>query len=397
MCVFFDAALPKISKGPNPHNLQPMIAPATTDRVIDYPMRILHLEDSLLDHVLVKKSLQAAGMACTLTHIDSLPQFIELTQSNRFDLVIADYQLPGFTALDAWNAFPTDLERPPFVLFSGAIGETAAVAAIKIGFADYLSKTDAERLARVIHRAREVTRHKQEKEAADAALAISQRQLTALTEHLQFAIEQERKAISREIHDDIVGTLAAAKLDLAWMLRREMSTEQKIHADCANDSIQLAIDACRRLMLNLRPPVLDEGLQPAIQWLVEGFSKRGQVTVNLRMELAATALTANVSLVAFRTVQEALTNITKHAHCSAVTIDISSHEGALTVEISDNGLGMHAEDTRKHRSFGLRGLQERAHCVGGWLDISSRPGQGTAIILTIPLDHPEEDTRRPPL
>lgn len=397
MCVFFDAALPKIPKGPSPHNLQPMIAPATTDRVIDYPMRILHLEDALLDHILVKKSLDTAGMACTLRHIDSLQQFIELTHSDCFDLIIADYQLPGFTALDAWNAFPADVVRPPFVLFSGAIGEAAAVAAIKIGFADYLSKTEADRLARVIQRALEVARHKQEKEAADTALAISQRQLTALTEHLQFAIEQERKAISREIHDDIVGTLAAAKLDLAWMLRREMSNEQKTHANCAHDNIQLAIDACRRLMLNLRPPVLDEGLQPAIQWLVEGFSKRGQVTVNMRIELAASTLGANVSLVAFRTVQEALTNITKHAHCSVVTIDISSHEGALTVEISDNGVGMRAEEMHKQRSFGLRGLQERAHCVGGWLDISSRPGQGTAIILTVPLAHPKEEPRRPPL
>lgn len=356
-------------------------------------MRILHLEDALLDHVLVKKSLRSAGMECTITHIDSLHQFIEVTQCTRFDLVIADYQLPGFTALDAWNEFPADVERPPFVLFSGAIGEAAAVAAIKIGFSDYLSKTEGDRLARVIQRAVDLARHKREKEAADAALAISQRQLCALTEHLQFAIEHERKAISREIHDDIVGTLAAAKLDLAWMLRREMPAEQKTHADRAHDSIQLAIDACRRLMLNLRPPVLDEGLQPAIQWLVEGFSKRSQTLVNLRMEVSATDLEPSVSLVAFRTVQEALTNITKHAHCSAVTIDISGHEGALTVEISDNGIGMRTEDTRKQRSFGLRGLQERAQSVGGWLDISARPGQGTAIILTIPLENTAEKER----
>lgn len=387
---FFDAALPKISKGHRPHNLQPMIAVATPARVIDYPMRILHLEDTLLDHVLVKKSLQTAGMECTITHIDSLQQFIELSRSTCFDLVIADYQLPGFTALDAWNVFPTEMERPPFVLFSGAIGETAAVAAIKIGFADYLSKTEGNRLARVIQRALDVARHKREKEAADTALATSQHQLSALTEHLQFAIEHERKAISREIHDDIVGTLAAAKLDLAWILRREIAPEQKTHAQCAHDGIQLAIDACRRLMLNLRPPVLDEGLQPAIQWLVEGFSKRDHVAVNLRMELTATKLDPGVSLVAFRTVQEALTNITKHAHCSTVTIDISGHEGALTVEISDNGVGMHTKDTQKQRSFGLRGLQERAQSVGGWLDISTRLGQGTAIVLTIPLEKTTE-------
>lgn len=348
-------------------------------------MKILHLEDALLDHVLVKKSLQTAGVGFTITHIDSLPQFVDLTQCERFDLVIADYQLPGFTALDAWNAFPATMERPPFVLFSGAIGEAAAVAAIKTGFADYLSKTEGDRLARVIERAMEFNRHKRAKDAADAALAVSQRQLSALTEHLQLAIEHEKKALSREIHDDIVGTLTAAKLDLAWILRREMPTPLRTHADTAHDSVQLAIDACRRLMLNLRPSVLDEGIQPAMQWLVEGFSKRTNIPANLRLEVGTAQLTPDVLLVAFRTVQEGLTNITKHAQCTAVTIDISSHEGALTVEISDNGVGMGMEDKMKLQSFGLRGLQERAQSVGGWLDISSRRGQGTAIILTIPL------------
>lgn len=350
-------------------------------------MRILHLEDALMDHILVRKSLATAGMECAITHIDSLAQFIESTRSTHYDLVLADYQLPGFTALDAWNEFPQDVPRPPFVLFSGAIGEAAAVAAIKTGFSDYLSKTEGNRLARVIQRAMEVTRHKQEKEAADAALATSQRQLAALTEHLQFAIEHERKAISREIHDDIVGTLAAAKLDLAWMLRREMTEDLTAHTQRAHEGVQLAIDACRRLMLNLRPPVLDEGLLPAIEWLVEGFSRRCAIAVKLRTELSPTfAPDPGVSLVAFRTVQEALTNVTKHAQCSAVSIDLSGDEGALTVEVSDNGVGMRSEDRLKQRSFGLRGLQERAQSVGGWLDISAHPGRGTAVILTIPLE-----------
>lgn len=349
-------------------------------------MKILHLEDALLDHVLAKKSLQNAGVEFNITHSDSLPRFIELIQQEKFDLILADYQLPGFTAVDAWNAFPADMERPPFILFSGAIGETAAVAAIKLGFADYLSKTEGHRLARVVQRAMELARHKKEKETADAALAVSQRQLTALAEHLQSAIEHERKAISREIHDDIVGTLAAAKLDLAWVLRRELPPPLKAHAESAHDSVQLAIDACRRLMLNIRPSVLDEGLQPAMQWLVEGFSKRSQITASLRMEIGNTQFSPDVLLVAFRTAQEALTNITKHAKCTAVTIDVSSHEGALTVEIKDNGVGMASEDKLKHQSFGLRGLEERAQSVGGWLDISSRRGKGTAIILTIPLE-----------
>lgn len=363
-----------------------MIAATHSTGIIDYPMKILHLEDSPLDHVLVKKSLQLADFHCTLTHVDTLPLFLDLLGQEQFDLVLADYQLPGFTALDAWSEVPTDTERPPFILFSGAIGEAAAVAAIKLGFADYLGKSESARLARVIQRAMEFHRNKQQKEAANAALALSQRRLSALNEHLQSAIEHERKAISREVHDDIVGTLAAAKLDLAWVLRRGLSDPVRTHAESAQYSVQLAIDACRRLMLNLRPAVLDEGLRPAIHWLVEGFSKRTSISTTLRIEDHSAPLTPDILLVAFRTVQEGLTNITKHAQCSAVTIDISSHESVLTVEISDNGIGMTSGDGMKLQSFGLRGLQERAQSVGGWLDISSRSGHGTAIILTIPLE-----------
>lgn len=386
MCVFFHALAAMADLPPTPHNLRSMIAAQNSTRIIDYPMKILHLEDSELDHVLAKKSLQVASFDCAFTRADSLAQFTELLAQQRFDVVLADYQLPGFTAIDAWNAcLACTTVRPPFILFSGAIGETAAVAAIKLGFADYLSKTEGSRLARVIQRAIEFHQNKLEKEAAHVALAQSQLQLSALNEHLQSAIEHERKSISREIHDDVVGTLAAAKLDLAWVLRREVPSPLRTHTESAQNAIQQAIDACRRLMLNLRPSILDEGLRPAMQWLVEGFSKRSQIPATLRIEDQSATLDSEVLLVAFRTVQEGLTNIIKHAQCTAITIDISSHEQTLTVEVRDNGIGMGAEDRMKTQSFGLRGLQERAQNVGGWLDISSKIGHGTAITLTIPL------------
>lgn len=386
MCVFFSCRFRQDNLATAPHNLDPMIAAANSTRVIDYPMKILHLEDSPLDYVLAQKTLQFAAMDCTITRADSLPHFACLLEHERFDLVLADYQLPGFTAIDAWHTFTRSAERPPFVLFSGAIGEAAAVAAIKLGFADYLSKSESERLPRVIQRALEFHRTMREKEAADAALALSQLRLSALNEHLQSAIEHERKAISREVHDDIVGTLAAAKLDLAWVLRREVPTPIRAHAESAQSAVQLAIDACRRLLQNLHPAILDEGLRPAMQWLIEGFSKRSQTPATLRIEGDAAPLEADILLVAFRTVQEGLTNISKHAHCSAVTIDISSHDSVLTVEIRDNGIGIALEDRLKLQSFGLRGLQERAQSVGGWLDISSQHGHGTSITLTIPLN-----------
>ena len=93
----------------------------------------------------------------------------------------------------------------------------------------------------------------------------------------------------------------------------------------------------------------------------------------------------DVALVAYRTAQEALTNITKHAACDRVAIELSDAEDVLTLEISDNGRGMAREALAKPKAFGLRGLHERAKTVDGWLDVSTRAGGGTAIILSVPL------------
>jgi len=95
-------------------------------------------------------------------------------------------------------------------------------------------------------------------------------------------------------------------------------------------------------------------------------------------------VTREIQLVAYRTAQEALTNVSKHANASAVDIDLSDREGVLTLEVSDNGQGLDAQALRKAKSFGLLGLRERAAKVGGWLDVSSSP-RGTSVILSVPL------------
>jgi signal transduction histidine kinase len=92
-----------------------------------------------------------------------------------------------------------------------------------------------------------------------------------------------------------------------------------------------------------------------------------------------------IQLTAYRTAQEALTNISKHAGCTEVRVELSDAEGVLTLEITDNGRGLQPLDRNKPQAFGLKGLQERARTVGGWLDISSREGEGTSITLSVPL------------
>lgn len=348
------------------------------------PVRILHLEDSRVDHALVKFALQRSQLACELTLVDTMDDLLRELATGHYDIVLADYHLPGFTGLDAWDRARETGSDLPFVILSGAIGEAAAVEAMHRGVSDYLLKDSMHRLSHVIERALEVSQTRRAKAQADAELADSRQRLAELAEHLQASIEQERADIAREIHDDIGGALAAVKLDLAWVGRRARDEDTLSHVNTAMEMLQHALGASQRIMMNLRPPILDQGLVAAVQWLASSFERRTGLRVVVRRSSEYIDVPRPVQLVAYRTAQEGLTNISKHAQASHVDIDLSDREGVLTLEVTDNGRGMGPDALRKAKSFGLLGLRERAAKVGGWLDVSSSPS-GTALILSVPL------------
>ena len=362
-------------------------------------LHILHLEDSELDHALVKRALQSTEDACTLVRVETLYDFeCALTGTGTdschaahggrgFDVILADYRLPGLTALDAWALMQSKHLHLPFILLSGAIGESAAVAAIKAGISDYLPKDDLGKLRHVIQRAIEMHHIRLAKDMADAELALSERRLAGFADHLQTAIEQERTAIAREIHDDIGGALAAIRFDLAWLGRHTLDSASCAHIASATAMLQHAIEASQRIMMNLRPAILDQGLEAAIQWLANSFSKRTGIATHITcsLQFQPHLLSKPVQLAAYRTAQEALTNIGKYAQCSQVKIELSDADHVLTLEVTDNGVGILATDFDKSTSYGIRGLRERARTVSGWLDVSSLPSCGTSIILSIPL------------
>lgn len=358
------------------------------------PLRILHLEDSAVDHELVQLALGKSGEPCELERVETLEEFGRRVQTFSFDVILADYRLPGFTALDAWHILQQQAQPPPFILLSGAIGEPAAVSAIKMGVSDYLAKDDLSKLAQIIRRAMEVHSIRRAKEMADIELAVSEQRLADFAEHLQTTMEQERAAIAREIHDDIGGALAAVKFDLSWIGRHTADPQTQGHVNAATEMLQHALEASQRIMMNLRPAILDQGLVAAVQWLAVGFRKRTGIETTVHVFQGENPLPKAVQLVAYRTAQEALTNIAKHADCNHVTIDLSDAENVLTLEIKDDGKGISPTEHNKPKAFGLRGLHERAKTVGGWLDVSSHSNTGTSIILSVPLLQPQSDTKQ---
>jgi signal transduction histidine kinase len=252
------------------------------------------------------------------------------------------------------------------------------------GASDYVRKGNLSRLVPALLNAIEASVTRRERARSEAELAASKQRLSELAQHLQTSIEQERAAIAREIHDDVGGSLTALKFELAWITRHPGSNEVPARASAALETVSLAIEAAQRIMHNLRPAILEQGLLPALQWIAGRFEKRTGIMCQLRAPEKIPALPTGVGLVAYRVVQEALTNITKYAQATQVGIDLSFAGKVVSLEISDNGRGLSPQDLAKAQSFGIRGLHERARTVGGWIDLSSSTS-GTTLILSVPL------------
>ena len=348
-----------------------------------HPLRLLHLEDSEPDHALVMSQLRRSGLAVDVLRVDTRADF-EAALAQRWDAIVSDFNLPGFSGLQALDIVRARDLVTPFVLVSGEIGEDTAVAAMRNGASDYLLKNRLARLAPALEHAIAAARTLRDKAQADRDLAESRQRLAELARHLQTQVEAERAAIAREIHDDVGGSLTALKFDIDWIRRHSPDPAVQQRAVSALETVTHAIGASQRVMHNLRPAILEQGLVAALQWIASRFEKRTGISCEVRIPSHTPEWPAGVPLVAYRTAQEALTNITKHAQATRVQIDLSLAGGVVSLEISDNGRGLSQQDLAKARSFGIRGLHERAGTVGGWVDLSSGPA-GTTLILSVPL------------
>lgn len=357
--------------------------------------RLLHLEDSEPDHELALVHLQRAGLRVLARRVETHDEF-ERALAESWDIVLSDYHLPGFSGLDALALLREHDAMLPFILVSGQIGEDTAVEAMRHGANDYLLKANLARLAPAVEHAIAATEARRARAEADRELAASRQRLSELAQHLQTSVEAERHAIAREIHDDVGGSLTALKFELDWIRRHAETPALQQRVVSALETLTHAIEASQRIMQNLRPAILEQGLVAALQWMTSRFESRTGIACELRTNLVsqadAAALPPGVPLVAYRTAQEALTNVSKHARASRVVVDLAVTDSVLSLEISDNGRGMSSADLAKAQSFGIRGLHERASTVGGWIDLSSSV-RGTSLILSVPLA--DYDTTRP--
>jgi two-component system sensor histidine kinase UhpB len=209
--------------------------------------------------------------------------------------------------------------------------------------------------------------------------------LRRLSAQVMRAQEEERKRVARELHDDTAQALTALLVHLRVLENSAPDDETRRRLRELRELTSSTLEGVRRLALDLRPSALDHfGLTAALAASAEEFSKRWGIPVHLPPD---------VELALYRTTQEALSNVAKHARASRVSIALRRLGERLVLRVEDDGKGFRPEEVMasRERGLGLFGMQERLALVGGSLEIRSRPGAGTEVLAQVPLARPRPD------
>ncbi|MCX7173546.1 MAG: PAS domain-containing sensor histidine kinase [Proteobacteria bacterium] len=228
-----------------------------------------------------------------------------------------------------------------------------------------------------------------ERSELEATLKNAREQLRSLSAYQELLLEEERKRIAREVHDELGQKLVAMQLGLSNLRLRYaadpalLGKVEELHA-----LVEDTIDVVRHVASNLRPAALDLGLVQAIDWLAEDFCRRWEIPCRVETGGAKVILDDVVATAVFRVVQESLTNVSRHAGASEVHISLQCDKRQLQLLVRDNGGGFDPAVVREKKGFGLRGMRERVLALGGRLHIDSAPGKGTTMMIELPLPNP---------
>lgn len=214
-------------------------------------------------------------------------------------------------------------------------------------------------------------------------------ELSALSSHLQQLSEKEKAALARELHDELGGLLIAAKMDISWLQKRSPNAQDPEMLTRWTRVLKVldeGVDVKRRIVESLRPTLLDNmGLLPAVRWITEETCKRAGLRCTESYPESEPQLADDAAIMVFRLVQEALTNIVKHAQATEVSVLIGLTDSELSVVVADNGIGI-ADDRRDAvGSHGLATMRHRVRSFAGHLDIEPMSPSGTRVRARLPL------------
>lgn len=236
-----------------------------------------------------------------------------------------------------------------------------------------------------------------ERKKIEAALQDSRERLRLLSIHLQKIREDERTALSRELHDQFGQALTGMKLDVSWIKRRLSDRDGLIigRLDSILEALDRTIISVQHMSAKLRPIVLDHfGLRDAAELAARDMKKKANIACRIIADPYNISLDDTISTGAFRILQESLTNVLRHARAKEVIISLKKKNHALIMEIIDNGRGITKKQMASPQSLGLTGMQERARALGGSLSIAGVRGKGTTVTLIVPLPSAGRKTKK---
>lgn len=315
------------------------------------------------------------------------------------ELILLDVRMPGMDGYELCQRLKGDAAtRDIPVIFLSALRETGdKVRGFTLGAVDYIGKPfqPEEVLARVkthVELYRLQTRLEEQVELRSGQLRVSARQLRdsrqrlqELTAFLQSVREDERTSIARELHDELGQALTALRIDIGWLRKHcgVLGSTVVERADSAYALVEHTVDSLRRISEGLRPGMLDVlGLCAALEHLAGQFAERSGIACKFAADRDEYALPENGAITAFRVVQEALTNVARHAGASRVRIGLGCAGGRLRISVRDDGSGFDTELPRQ--GFGLLGMRERVLMLGGEITIDGN--NGTQVVVSLPMN-----------
>jgi PAS domain S-box-containing protein len=263
-------------------------------------------------------------------------------------------------------------------------GEKIVAVAAVANKADDYNESDCTAVIILINMLWDILR----RQLAENSLKQSHEQLRALAGHVEAAREEERTRIAREVHDQLGQMLTALKLDLKWIAGR-LPADEVAYRDKVTAMLHLiddTIGTVRRVSAELRPGLLDDlGLMAAIEWQVQEFAGRTGLDYELALDEENVVLDQGLATALFRILQEALTNVARHAGATRIRVAMDVGPDGLALTITDNGKGMTDSQASALKSLGLLGMRERVRAWGGEVTFHGIPMQGTTVTVRIPI------------
>ena len=349
--------------------------------------KILVTEDEAIVARDIAMQLESMGYE-TVGIAANAQQALELTQVLEPDLVLMDIQLgEAMDGITAAGLIRSQYQVPVVFLSAYSADDILERAKLTEPFGYILKPFSERELSTTVAMA--LYKHR-----AEVKLLNTTRQLKALSRRVLEVQELERRRVAVELHDELGQSLTAIKINLQLGARLKDKPQEELNRENIR-IVEDALQQVRRLATTLRPSMLDDlGLAAALQWITEQSASRSGFTVHFHHVRSQTRLAPDIETACFRIVQEALTNITRHAGATQVDIRLDQVNGQLELSIVDNGCGFKLDEMQARalagNSIGVLGMEERATLIGGQLLLQSAPGEGSLVRLICPWRTPED-------